>query len=184
MTTKHFPPSSLPAVLLLAAALTFSGCSWMGNHNGPAHIYQMGSKARVGALTYSVVDTSWKEALETPNGPRLPKRRFLILNISVANGGGAETAVPLLTLIDQNKREYREEEHGDGLTSWLGLLRTIDPGKTDQGQVLFDVPAGSYQLRVTSGGDPETEVAALIDIPLRVDPPQVQGSDVVQPTTH
>ncbi len=60
----------------------------------------------------------------------------------------------------------------------MGYLRLLQPRESRSGRLLFDVPQGAYKLRVSSGGDPESEQTALIDIPFQLnsDVPRVSGA--------
>jgi hypothetical protein len=53
--------------------------------------------------------------------------------------------------------------------NWFGLLRTISPGQTQQGAILFDVPLTSFKLRIPEIDDPGLERYVTVDIPLRLD---------------
>jgi len=69
---------------------------------------------------------------------------------------------------------------GEGIDNWFGLLRTIRPKETEQGQILFDAPLASYRLQVTDAAGPGAEKYSWIAIPLRIDvesQPAVPGSD-------
>ncbi len=171
----------LPALSLLLAclglALIAPGCSRLKSGGNSSRVYQMGSPAAVGPLTYTVLDTEWKESLESSLGPKLPEHRFLVVNVSITNGSGGDINVPLLALIDAEGKEYREMDKGEGVAQWLGLLRPVPPAQTLNGHILFDVPLGGYKLRISSGGDAESETTALVDLPLRVEAPPVKGVD-------
>lgn len=171
----------LPTLSLLLAglglALIAPGCSSLKSGGNSTRVYQMGSPAVVGALTYTVLDTEWKESLEGSLGAKLPEHRFLVVNVSITNGSGGDINVPLLALVDSAGKEYREMDKGEGVAQWLGLLRPVPPAQTLNGHLLFDVPLGGYKLRISSGGDAESETTALVDLPLRVETPPVQDVD-------
>jgi Domain of unknown function (DUF4352) len=153
----------LVAVLPLAAMLI--GC----HQQSSAQLnYSMGERVSVGPLTYTVVESAWRTQLGELFKVRVPERRFLLLTVSVTNGGGEDVSVPLLSLEAPDGTMYRESENGDSVDNWFGLLRTISPAQTQQGRILFDVPLTSYKLRVTNG-DIESEKYAWVDIPLRMD---------------
>ena len=150
-----------------AAALALAGCASRG---GPARVeFQMGERASIGPLTYNVVETAWRSQLGTEFKPRMPQDRFFLVNVTVTNGAGKEVSVPLFSLEDQNGKSYQELDNGESVQNWFGLLREIAPAQTQQGELLFDVPLGSYKLRVTDGGEPGMEKFAWIDLPLRMD---------------
>jgi hypothetical protein len=131
----------------------------------------MGMDVSVSPLTYSVVRTEWKDSLDGPDGQRTPAHKFLIVSISIRNKSGSDVHVPLLTVIDGAGKEHLELDKGDGLGEWLGLLRTVQPKSTTSGELLFDVPPGTYKLRVVNGGDVEKETSALIRLPYQTELP-------------
>lgn len=152
----------LPGIVLLTA-----GC---GNRQNSLRLdYQMGERITVGPLTYNVVETSWRSQLGDAFKIRIPQQRFLVITISVTNGGGKEVSVPLLTVENQNGQTFLESDNGDGIDNWFGILRTLGPAQTQQGRILFDVALTSYRLRLPDGGDPATEKYAWVTIPLRMD---------------
>jgi Domain of unknown function (DUF4352) len=166
---------SCRAILICAAAGCLVACQ---NPNAARVDYNMGEKVSIGPLTYTVVDSSWKTQLGDVLKIRQPEQRFLLLQVSVTNGGGSEHSVPFLQIENSNGQTYMESQNGDGVDNWFGVLRTLAPGETQQGQILFDVPLTSYRLRVPDGNGPGLEKYAWIAIPLRMElepPPQVPG---------
>jgi hypothetical protein len=131
--------------------------------------FSMGEHVPVGQMTYSVIESTWKTQLGESFKLRTPEQRFLLINVSVTNGTGKDVAIPLLTLEGTNGQTYREIADGQGVDNWFGLLRTIGPGQTQQGNVLFDVPLTSYKLRVPDINDTGFEGYARIQIPLHLD---------------
>jgi hypothetical protein len=165
------------AVILVCC---LAGCS---QRNSAQIDYQMGDKATLGPLVYNVIDTNWKPQLGDPFQLRLPQQRFLLIKLSVTNGGGSELSIPLLTLENSAGQTFEELSDGQGVDNWFGLLRDISPAQTLQGQLLFDVPLGDYRLRITDGAGPGAEKYAWISIPLRMDvntalPAPVPGSPI------
>ena len=131
--------------------------------------YLMGEKVPVGPLTYTVVETVWKSQLGQMLKIRVPQKRFLLITLSVTNGGGHEVSVPLLQLEDANGKTYTESDNGEGVDNWFGILRNLNPAETLQGRLLFDVPLTSFRLRLTDAGEPGSEKYAWVPIPLRMD---------------
>lgn len=129
----------------------------------------MGERVTVGPLTYNVIESVWRSQLGDVFKTRVPQQRFLLIDITVTNGGGKEISVPLLTLENQSGETFPESENGEGVDNWFGILRTLSPAQTQQGRLVFDVPLTSYRLRLTDGGEPGTEKYAWVEIPLRID---------------
>mgnify|MGYP001408384296 CR=1 FL=1 len=152
----------LPATLFFCLL----GCS-----SAPAvRVYPMGGRAEAGPLVYSVLEAHWLRQLGEGPTARIARDRFLLLRVSVTNGGPGTAAVPLLSLIAPDGTEYRELTDGEGVADWLGVLRRVEPVDTITGYVLFDVPRSDFRLRVSDDAfDPEDAKIALIDIPLRLE---------------
>lgn len=157
-------------MLLLPCALLLAGCQ---RETEEKLSYAMGERVSNGPLTYVVVESSWSTQLGDLFQARVPQRRFLLISISVTNGGGSPISLPLLSLEDGNRNVYQELSDGTGVTNWIGILRTIDPGQTQQGRLLFDVPLTSFQLRLPNDGEPGYEKFAMVDIPLRIDSDEI-----------
>ena len=163
---KRVPLDSLLlAALSVAGGLLLTGCS---KQNSEQINFQMGDRITAGPVSYNVIQTVWRTQLGDIFKTRVPENRYLMITLSATNGGGGEVSIPLLTLESDNK-EYRELENGDGVNNWFGLIRTISPAETRQGNIVFDVPLTSYRLRLTDGGEPGTEKFVWVDIPLRLD---------------
>jgi len=164
------PRLSLPSLWLVLPVglgiLLFSGCQ---QHNSAQIDYQMGERITNGPMAYNVVQTTWRTQLGDVFSTRTPQNRFLLIMLSATNGGGKEVSLPFFTLEGPNGKEYREVETGDGVDNWFGLLRTLNPAETRQGNLAFDVPLTSYRLRLTDGGEPGTEKMVWVEIPLRLD---------------
>ena len=129
----------------------------------------MGENVPVGQMTYVVIESAWRNQLGESFRVRSPEQRFLLLKISVTNGTGQDAPIPLLTLEGNNGQTYRESTNGEGVDSWFGLLRTISPGQTQQGNIVFDAPLSSYKLRIPDIGDAGLERNVSVQIPLRMD---------------
>jgi len=153
------------AVLAAACLLALSGCQ---RGASPERIGAMGAPLAVGQLTYTAVETEWRDSLESAKGPRVPKNRFLLVNVTVMNASSEQKAAPLLQIVDAKGESHAELAEGDGVTDWMGYLRLLQPKESRSGRLLFDVPQGACKLRVSSGGDAENEQTALVDLPLQL----------------
>jgi hypothetical protein len=160
-------PELISFLLLAAASSALTSCG--ARPNNARVEYEMGDRITVGPLTYNVVETAWRSQLGSDFKLRTPQDRFLLVTISVTNGGGKEASVPLLSLENENGKIYQESDNGEGVDNWFGLLRSLTPAQTQQGRLLFDVPLTGYRLRVTDGGEPGNEKSTFIRIPLRMD---------------
>jgi len=162
-------------VMLAFAAAQMASLAGCGRSSAPEKTAEMGSPAAAGTLVYRALDTQWREALDGGTGQRLPAARFLLVQMDVRNTGAGEAGVPMMQLVDGAGKTHAEISNGEGVPQWLGYLRMVKPGETLHGNALFDAPPGAYKLRVSSGGEAEQETTALIDLPFRVESPQIEG---------
>lgn len=168
-------------IVTIALMAALAGCSSGGGGSqvGGGKTYLLGSPAVVGPLTYTVLHSSWVDNVETADGIATAKQHFLVLELSITNGGPEDAAAPLLFVVDEKGKETMEEQKMAGSTNWLGLMRVVKPLETMSGKIIFDVPMANYKLKVTSGGDPEKEVEAFVEVPLRLESPGMPGADTV-----
>lgn len=151
---------------VLALSVFLAGC----NHAAVSQAdHAMGEKVGIGPLTYTVIEANWLSQLGEGFKIRSSQQRFLAIKLSVTNGGGSDVPVPLLTLENSDGKSFVESDNGDGVDNWLGLLRNVSPAQTMEGKILFDVPLGSYRLRLTDGAGAGAEKYSWVSIPLRMD---------------
>jgi len=146
--------------VILAAAVWLGGCS----SEPPASMltYQLGDKAPVGRLTYTVFETQWVTHFGDGVNARLPQNRFFLVRLSAVNGGSSDTIIPNATLQDDNGHTYQELSDGEGVPQWIGYLRSAKAADFVQGNIVFDAPPAHYKLKLTDG----ESHGALVDIPL------------------
>ncbi len=181
LTSSRWP--LLPSLCSNPLCLIFHGSSWDScsvvgmtllsgcakPQNRPQINYQMGERITHGPLVYNVVQTVWKPQIGDLFSARTPENRFLMVMFSATNGGGKEISLPFFSLEGANGKNTKRSENGDGVENWFGLLRTLNPAETRQGNLVFDVPLTSYRLRLTDGGEPGTEKNVWVEFPLRLD---------------
>jgi hypothetical protein len=158
--------SGMLSAVCLPLFLLASSC---GEQNGTKLSYQMGEKISLGPFTYNVIQTSWRTQLGEGFKVRSPQQRFLLISVSVTNGGGKEVALPLFKLENEKGVSVTESDNLEGVPNSLGILRSVAPAETLQGALLFDVPLSSYKLHLTDGGEPGSEKIATVEIPLRME---------------
>lgn len=159
--------------VLFSSLLMTAACK---SNNPQRVVYQSGERVTAGPLIYNVIECGWRTQLGSTFDLRLPQKRFLIVHISITNSGGREMTIPTFQIESGNGDLTPEEQRGDGVTQWLGVLRSLKPAETMQGRILFDAALGAYKLRVSDGAEPGTEKFALIDLPLRMDPENPVGA--------
>ncbi len=139
--------------------------------------YPLGQKVQLGSLTYLGIDTQWLPAFGDGPTARAAKNQFLLVRLSVTNGGDSEASVPNLSVEDSTGRRFPELLDGDGVQDWIGALRTLAPADTLVGNAAFDVANGHYTLHIL---DENAQHEARIDLPLNFQngPVEAPGLDL------
>jgi hypothetical protein len=145
----------------LAALLSLTSCS--GGKDTSIKVFEVGSRAEVGHIVYTVFETQWLPSIGAGDSQRVPKNRFFLIRLSAVNSGSEEVLVPNMTLQDDQGNTIEELENGDGVNQWIGYLRKVRPADSLAGNVVFDAQPKHYRLRLT---DENGENPALVDIPL------------------
>ena len=127
----------------------------------PVNIFRMGDRVQVGPLIYNVFEANWRTQIED----RRPSHRFLIVHLSVTNSGAEQLSAPGLNLVDDAGHLYSESMDGQGVPSWWGITRKLKPADTLEGNILFDVDAKSYKLKLDDGSG--SGPIAMVEMPLR-----------------
>jgi len=125
--------------------------------------YALGQKATLGNLTYLGIETQWHPAFGEGPAARAAQNQFLLVRLSVTNGGSSEAAVPNFSVEDNTGRRFPELSDGAGVPDWIGALRTLAPADTLVGNAVFDVPTGHYTLHIL---DEDSQHEARLDLPL------------------
>src|SRR5437588_7626961 len=111
--------------------------------------FNVGDRVQIGSLVYHVTEADWKTELGEFPSSRMPERKFLLIRLSVTNGGGEDATIPQAELRNAKGENFQELTDGTGVPDWLGMLRTVKPASTELGVIAFDVPANEYRLRLT-----------------------------------
>ncbi len=131
-----------------------------------SRIFQFGEKVEVGGAVYTLMDAEWATQLDAGGAAvRTPQHRFLVVHLSVSNAGSKELTLPLLNVVDPAGVEHLESSEGQGVTEWMGILRTLNPAESKEGRIVFDIPVGNYNLRVTDGREQDRERTELVALP-------------------
>jgi hypothetical protein len=149
----------LLGIAILASSLLV-GCS---RSEPTLRTFQMGERAEVGRLIYTTLETRWLTQIGEMPDAKIPKNRFLLIRVSIANSGSGDLLAPSLSLVGDDGQTIPELTDAQGAPQWIGALRSVKPAEAAQGNVVFDAPPRHYKLRVADEND---ENAALIDIPL------------------
>jgi hypothetical protein len=125
-------------------------------------IYRLGDKVRTGALIYNVLGTEWLRKIGEGPLARIPVHRFLVVHLSATNSGAAAASVPSLSLSGPGDQVFGESMEGQDIPASWGMVRTVQPGSTLEGRVLFDVEPKTYNLKLedTAGA------MSLVELPL------------------
>ncbi len=131
----------------------------------PVNVFRMGDKVQVGPLIYNVFETKWLPQIGEGPEARTPAHRFLILHLTVVNGGAEPLSVQSFQLVDGSGQVYQESIEGKDVPHWLGIARTVKPADTLDGSVVFDVEPKTYKLRLDDGSG--SGVVQMVELPLQ-----------------
>jgi len=140
-----------------------------------SRVVAAGEKAPAGHLTYSVLDSQILPQITEGETPRVPKERFIVVQIAVTNSGNTDANIPGVTLESDSGTTYNELTDGNGVQGFLGVLRHVGPLQTTRGAIVFDAPAAHYRLRFA---DENAENEILADLPLTYAHEKVNSADV------
>jgi hypothetical protein len=129
------------------------------------NVYRMGDKVQVGPLIYNVFETKWLPQLGEGPQARMPAHGFLILHLTVVNGGAETLSVQSFQLVDAAGQVYQESIEGQDVPHWLGIARNVKPADTLDGSVVFDVEPKTYKLRLDDGSG--SGIAQMVELPLQ-----------------
>src|SRR5262245_46009061 len=92
---------------LVACAVALGACGSKAD-TSLLGTFRMGEKVQIGQLTYTVLESEWKNSLSDAGAGRAPQNRFLILRINCTNNGNSVATIPTLELQAADKRTYTE----------------------------------------------------------------------------
>lgn len=162
------------AFLFATASVTLASCARDGaeteaNIKLASKTFKMGERAPVGLLTYNVLEASYSTQLGDSGKSKIPDRRFLVIRMSITNGGVKEAEIPLFRLLDDKGAELSEVQDASFLSGWFGMIRKVGPTQTEEGRILFDVAPKTYRLEITDGAEAGKEQLAFVEIPIDFD---------------
>jgi hypothetical protein len=85
------------------------------------------------------------------------------VDLAIRNNDKSASTLPPMKLLDVAGREYDESSKGIFVERSFGMLKSLNPGVSSRGYVVFDVPPGKYVLKL-SGGYTSGE-NALVELP-------------------
>lgn len=164
------------SLVLTGLLLGLTGCSSdSANKLEQSRVVAAGEKAPAGHLTYSVLDSQILPQISEGETPRVPKERFIVVQIAVTNSGNTDANIPGVELESDSGTTYNELTDGNGVQGFLGVLRHVGPLQTTRGAIVFDAPAAHYRLRFA---DENAENEILADLPLTYAHEKVNSADV------
>jgi hypothetical protein len=113
--------------------------------------HKMNETVQVGVWSYEVTRVRWVSSIGSDYTRELPDAKFLLVDLLIRNDDRTPSTLAPLKLIDAENREFDESSKGALLDGSFGLLKSVNPGVTSRGTVVFDVPEGKYVLRVPGG---------------------------------
>jgi len=134
------------------------------NSTQPTEVrHKLNTDVFVGYWAYRCISAHWQRSIGSEYTAQYPDARFLVVDLAIRNNDKTASALPPVKLVDSDGREYDESSKGIFMENSFGILKSLNPGVSSRGYVVFDVPAGKYALKV-SGGFTSGE-SGLIELP-------------------
>jgi hypothetical protein len=149
--------------LTVGCAAWLSGCSSSSPAAPRPMTYNLGERVPAGHITYTVFETQWMTHLGEGMDARVPQNRFLMIRMNIVNGGSSGATIPNFTVVDDNGNSYDELSDGEGVSQWIGYLRSVRSTDYLEGNIVFDAPPAHYKLHLA---DDTGTNKAMVDLPL------------------
>ena len=125
--------------------------------------HKIGDSVTVGYWSYRCSSAQWRQSIGSEYSRQYPDASFLVVNLGIRNNDKTASVLPPVKLVDESGRVYDESSKGIFLENSFGMLKSLNPGVTSYGNIVFDVPNGTYSLKLSGGftsGD-----SVYIDLP-------------------
>jgi hypothetical protein len=125
-------------------------------------IHRVGERFTVGSWTYIVNSVGVRDYLYELGQRQVPNSAsWTVVDLIVTNDDRTSGTRPPIVLVDAAGREFTETPLFGA--EFLSQMEPLNPGVGKRGLILFDVPKGKYQLKVSGGH--ESGEHALVDLP-------------------
>lgn len=114
-------------------------------------VYRLKDTVHVGYWSYAIWDIKWQRSLDSGYSNKQADAMFLVITVTARNEDNTSSTLPPFKLIDGEGREFDQSSDAALLPDGFGLLKNVNPGVSAQGQIVFDVPQGVYDLQVSGG---------------------------------
>ena len=125
--------------------------------------HKVNENVLVGYWAYRCMSAHWQNSIGSGYTTEYPDASFLIVDLAIRNNDKTASTLPPVKLVDSDDREYDESSKGIIMQNSIGILKSLNPGVSSRGYVVFDVPAGKYALKVSGGFT--SGASELIDLP-------------------
>ena len=118
----------------------------------PIGLPQLGRVIKVGYFAYVVNDVQWKTVLgDRGLVQERPDAAFLVVDITVINNADKPKYFESPQLVDSSGRTFTSTWNAAIAEGSKLVLKELNPGVGSSGEIVFDVPHGSYSLKLTDG---------------------------------
>lgn len=159
------------AFALIAILISPCGCmsvATQGQESGPPRVPQSQEMDFTPSLKMKIEQCYWAATVNpiddyaaayssvpaiTGQGLK-PQDSFLVVDLAITNYASqplTATRPPIFVLVASDGRTYDPISQITGLTSKMLMDGNVNPGHSTRGRAVFDVPTGSYDLRVELG---------------------------------
>jgi len=112
---------------------------------------KIGDGVFIGYWAYSCEGARWKKSIGSGYTIKYPDAEFLIIDLVIRNDDKTASTLPPVKLVDSQGREYDASSDSIYLDNSFGIWKKVNPGVTSRGYIAFDVPHGTYALKLSGG---------------------------------
>lgn len=132
-------------VCLIVAFSTMGGTTSTNNSSSKTneiHTYQVGEPITLNSFKYTINSVEQKTNIIGAMGYLTKEGNFLIVDLTLENvGNEAEYINDELYIVDSQNREFESDyEYSMYVDNYLSSINKINPGLSETGQLVFDIP--------------------------------------------
>lgn len=133
---------------------------------GDAAPPKIGETIRTGYWTYKINGFRWAPFITSYGSVERPDAQFLILDLSAENDDRTASTLPPVKLLNDKGQEFSQSSSGALSDGFFSPLKDLNPGVSSRGFIAFDVPPGTYKVKLSGGFEAGESAIALLETPV------------------
>jgi hypothetical protein len=130
-----------------------------------AALPKIGDTIQTGYWTYKIDGFHWAPFITSYGTAERPDAQFLILDLSAQNNDRTASTLPPVKLLNDKGQEFSQSSSGALSDGFFSPLKELNPGVGSRGLIAFDVPPGTYKVKLSGGFEAGETAVASLDMP-------------------